>query len=81
MGVKVSKPFTADQGRPFFLTSSCILRAVMSTAKAMWGKRNGIDGQLQTEKLMLRTVSSDVRLGGILRYVTSAFTNHETKFH
>lgn len=34
IGVKVSKPFTADQGRPFFFTSSCMLRAVMSTAKA-----------------------------------------------
>ena len=34
MGVKVSKPFTADQGKPFFLTSSCMFRAVMSTARA-----------------------------------------------
>jgi hypothetical protein len=34
MGVNVSKPFTADQGRPFFFTSSCMFRAVMSTANA-----------------------------------------------
>lgn len=38
IGVKVSKPLTADQGSPFFLTSSWRLRAVMSTAKAGDGK-------------------------------------------
>lgn len=29
---------------------------------------------------MGRTVSSNVRVGGILGYVTSAFTNDETEF-
>lgn len=37
IGVKVSKPLTADQGSPFFLTSSWRLRAVISTAKAGGG--------------------------------------------
>lgn len=34
MGVNVSKPLTADHGSPFFLTASCMFRAVMSTARA-----------------------------------------------
>ena len=33
MGVKVSNPFAADQGSPFFLAASCMLRAVMSIAR------------------------------------------------
>ena len=33
IGVKVSNPFAADQGSPFFLTASCMLRAVMSIAR------------------------------------------------
>lgn len=34
IGVKVSKPLAALHGWPFFLTTSCMFRAVMSTASA-----------------------------------------------
>jgi hypothetical protein len=34
IGVKVSNPFAADQGKPCFFTLSWRFRAVMSTAKA-----------------------------------------------
>jgi hypothetical protein len=33
IGVKVSKPLAADQGSPFSLAASCMLRAVMSMAR------------------------------------------------
>lgn len=35
IGVKVSKPFAADHGKPFFFTASCMFRPVMSIAKAI----------------------------------------------
>ena len=49
IGVKVSKPFAADQGKPFFFTLSWRFRAVMSTAKAwrqefIQDRRSGKDG-------------------------------------
>lgn len=34
-GVKVSKPFAADHGKPFFFTASCMFRPVISIAKAI----------------------------------------------
>lgn len=33
-GVNVSNPLAADHGSPFFLTLSCMFRAVMSIARA-----------------------------------------------
>ena len=39
IGVKVSNPFTVDQGKPCFLTFSCRLRAVISTPNAWQTQR------------------------------------------
>ena len=35
MGVNVSNPLTADHGKPFFFTFSCMFLAVMSIANAI----------------------------------------------
>lgn len=39
MGVNVSNPLTADHGKPFFFTCSCMFLAVMSIANAVGGGR------------------------------------------
>jgi len=62
IGVKVSKPLTVDQGRPLFFTSSCMLRAVMSTAKARKKSASLIFGLVG----VVPTVSSNVSVGSVL---------------
>jgi hypothetical protein len=59
IGVNVSKPLTADHGSPFFFTSSCRFRAVMSTAKAEWPK---LTDSMSAETRQLHTVSRYVQV-------------------
>ena len=75
MGVKVSKPLTALQGKPFFFTSSWRFLAVISTASAM---RHGQRGRAW-EAGWRRTIPGDVRVRVGLGDVSAALANDEAK--
>ena len=77
MGVNVSKPLTALQGWPFFLTTSCMFRAVMSTARAAHeheraATRRGVG---------VRTISRDMRDRVRLRDVPSRLAYDQAELH
>lgn len=78
IGVNVSKPLAADQGRPFFLTWSWRLRAVMSTASAVDFKLRLHSGTVNGERGRLRTVPSNMRECRGLWDVPSGLANDET---
>jgi hypothetical protein len=66
MGVKVSKPFEADHGRPRFLTAFCMLRAVTSFARAARGSEMCREvGEGGGTRTVACDVAHRVRLGDV----------------
>ena len=83
IGVNVSKPLTALHGRPFFFTSSCRLRAVMSTASAARRRSVRAEGvrREHAERALMRTIARDVRIGISLRDVSATLANDKPELH
>lgn len=88
IGLKESKPFAADQGKPLFFTLSCMLRAVMSIARARKKKRSDkmkreTRPKSESRRRLRRledglTITSDVRVCFSLRDVSSILAHYHS---